>query len=124
MFGELSVVTKCFQAERCSALRVPGVSVFKPAGKKSGVELGMQVHQFLTAKGIRYFQGRYGNKEDIPFTHVLQYQGSSDLLCVSRRGKDCAQQHNLDSKKTGTNRVRGRMARFVRQLSRVRSLTC
>jgi len=49
-----------------------------------------------------------------PITYVLQYQGSSDLTCVSRRDMDWAQQHNLDSKKTGTNRVGGRMAKFVR----------
>jgi hypothetical protein len=78
MFGEMSVVTKCFQAERYSALRAPGVSVFKPAVKKSGVALGMQVHQFPTANGSRYFQGRCGKKEDLPITYVLQYQGSSD----------------------------------------------
>ena len=43
MFGELSVVTKRLQAERYSTLRAPGVSVFQPAGKKSGVALGMHV---------------------------------------------------------------------------------
>jgi hypothetical protein len=69
------------------------------------------------------FRVDMGKKEDLPFTYVLQYQGSSDLTCVSRSDMECAQQHNLDSKKTGTNRVRGRVARFVRQLFRIKSLT-
>jgi len=122
IFGELSVVKKCFQAEKFSSLRAPGVSVFKPVGKKIGFALD-KVHQFPTAKGSRYFQSRYGKKEDLPITYVLQYQGSSDLTCVSRHDKECAQQHNLDSKKTGTNRVPERMARFFKQLSRVKSFT-
>jgi hypothetical protein len=113
MFEEMSVVTKCFQAEIYSALRASGVSV-KPAGKKSGIALGMQVHQFPTANGNWYFQGRCGKKEDLPITYVLQYQCYNNVKCVSRRDMDWAQQHNLDSKKTGTNRVRGRMAKFVR----------
>ena len=66
MFGELSVVTKCFQTERYSALRATGVSIFKPPGKKSGVALGVQVHQFPTAKRSRYFQGRCGKRKIFP----------------------------------------------------------
>lgn len=88
MFGELSVVTKCFQAERYSVLRAPRCSAFQPAGKKIGVALGMRVSQFPTANGSQYFQGRHGNKEDLHINYVLQYKGSSDLTCVSRRDKD------------------------------------
>jgi len=75
MFGELSVVKKCFQAEIYSTLRAPGVSAFQPAVKKSGVALGTQVHQFPIAKGSRYFQGRYGNKEDLPHCLCFEIQG-------------------------------------------------
>lgn len=85
MFGELFVVTKCFQAERYSTLRAPGVSAFQPEAKKSGVALSMQVHHFSIAKGSRYFQGRYGNKKDLPIAYVLKHKGSSDLPWTVRK---------------------------------------